>query len=124
LTKILVYGTLRPGCGAYKGFGLDTKSNHVATVRIEGSMYHLGGFPGVKLDGRPEGFVCDLLELTDPDVLARLDTYEGYRPETPFNSLYLRKEIKVPDHGAAYIYEYNDQVGDRALVESGDWKTA
>lgn len=84
-------------------------------------MYNLGAYPGVKLDGNPDGFVCDLFELDDAQVMARLDAYEGYDPEDSERSLYLRQLIEVPDIGAAYIYEYNQHVKGGARVENGDW---
>jgi len=121
IEHVLVYGTLRPGHGAYQAFDLAHQSEHLQTVRVEGTMYDLGSFPGVKLDGNPDGFVCDLLKITNPDVLRRLDAYEGYRPDFPNNSLYLRQTVEVADIGAAYIYEYNDSVGARPRVSSGDW---
>lgn len=122
INKVLVYGTLRVGEGAYNGFGLDRKAKHLGTVRIEGSMYHLGGYPGVKLDGNPNGFVADLLELTDDGVLEQLDGYEGYRPNSPNSSLYIRQTVDLSDGTRAYIYEYNQHVGGRPRMESGDWK--
>lgn len=121
--NILVYGTLRPGCGAYEMFGLDESTVHVATVRIPGTMYDLGRFPGIKLDGNPDGFVCDVLEVLDPDVISRLDRYEGYHEEYPNGSLYIRREITIDGFDdPVYIYEYNDHIGGRKLKEGGDWK--
>lgn len=117
---ILVYGTLRKGQHACRAFGLEWKGEYVDTIRIEGSIYDLGSFPGVKLDGNPDGFVCDVFKIIDPDVLDALDAYEGYRPESPTNSLYLRQTIEVPDVGAAYIYEYNHDVSGYR-IPSGDW---
>jgi gamma-glutamylcyclotransferase (GGCT)/AIG2-like uncharacterized protein YtfP len=123
--KILVYGTLRVGHGAYSGFGLDKATRHLGTVRVPGTMYHLGGFPGIVLDGDLDGFWADLLEITDEDavpvVLQRLDDYEGYREEAPDNSLYLRKEIGLPEYGTAFIYEINRDMSTRVRVASGDW---
>lgn len=90
-------------------------------------MYHLGGFPGVVLDGGEEGVVCDVLEITDESaadrVIERLDGYEGYRPESPDNSLYLRQEIEAGEFGWASIYEYNRDVSARRRVDGGDWNS-
>lgn len=119
--KFLVYGTLRSGNGAHKAFGLDHKATYLGTHRLEGTIYHLGGFPGVKLDGRPDGFVAELYETSDMKLMEQLDAYEGYRPYDPDSSLYLRQEVEHPDFGSAYIYEYNQQVGDKPRMESGDW---
>jgi gamma-glutamylcyclotransferase (GGCT)/AIG2-like uncharacterized protein YtfP len=123
--KILVYGTLRVGQGAYSGFKLDRDTRHLGTVRVPGAMYHLGGFPGVVLDGDLDGFWADLLEVTDadavPGVLQRLDGYEGYNEEAPDKSLYLRREIDLPGYGPAFIYEINRDMSARIRVASGDW---
>lgn len=121
MMKFLVYGTLRPGQHAYRAFGLDHKATHLDTVRIEGTMYHLGGYPGIKLDGNPEGFVADLFETEDMELMQRLDGYESYDPANEANSLYLRKEIEIADVGAAFIYEYNRGVAKAPRLESGDW---
>lgn len=88
-------------------------------------MFHLGGFPGVTLDGNEEGVVCDVLEITDPkaapEVLRQLDGYEGYHEETPDNSLYLRKNVEVAEFGPAMIYEINRDTSAYPRVAGGDW---
>jgi gamma-glutamylcyclotransferase (GGCT)/AIG2-like uncharacterized protein YtfP len=123
--KILVYGTLRVGQGAYQTFGLDKSTVHLGQVRIPGSMYHLGGFPGVVLDGNEEGVLCDVLEITDaaavPEVVRSLDAYEGYRETSPYNSLYLRREVEAGQFGQASIYEINRDMGGRSRITGGDW---
>lgn len=125
LNKILVYGTLRVGQGAYQTFGLNKSTTHLGQVRIPGSMYHLGGFPGVVLDGNEEGVLCDVLEITDeaavPDVVRRLDAYEGYREHSPDNSLYLRREVAAGEFGQASIYEINRAMDGRPRIDGGDW---
>jgi gamma-glutamylcyclotransferase (GGCT)/AIG2-like uncharacterized protein YtfP len=123
--KILVYGTLRVGQGAYHTFGLNYSTTHLGQVRIPGSMYHLGGFPGVVLDGNEEGVLCDVLEITDaaaaPEVVRRLDAYEGYRTDSPDNSLYLRREVTAGEFGQASIYEINRNMDERPRINGGDW---
>lgn len=125
LNRILVYGTLRVGQGAYFSFGLNKYTTHLGQVRIPGSMYHLGGFPGVVLDGNEEGVVCDVLEITDksavPDVLDRLDAYEGYRENSPDNSLYLRDYYNTEEFGRAYVYVINRNVDGYSRIAGGDW---
>lgn len=89
-------------------------------------MYHLGGFPGVVLDGNEEGVVIDVLEVTADGPAAeflvdRLDGYEGYNPNNHDNSLYLRKVIDTADFGEVSIYEYNRQTEGRHRIPGGDW---
>jgi gamma-glutamylcyclotransferase (GGCT)/AIG2-like uncharacterized protein YtfP len=119
--KVLVYGTLRPGNAAFDIFDLAEQTNHIGSVRIPGSMYHLGGFPGVKLDGAEPGVVCDVLEILNPDVMTSLDRYEGYHEDRPEHSLYLKREVDTAEFGSCMIYEYNNEIGGRPKMEDGDW---
>lgn len=101
---LYVYGTLRTGKGP--------------TVRIPGVMYDLGWFPGVKLDRSTNvgpTFVAERIEVSD-DRLKRFDKYEGYRPDDPEGSLYVR--VPVLD---GWIYEYNRPVAGNLVIEDGDW---
>lgn len=121
-TKFLVYGTLRSGNHAHRAFGLDHRATPLGEVFVAGTMYHLGGYPGVILGG-DHSVVCELYETEDQALLAQLDGYEGYHPEYPEGSLYLRKEVKLADESSAYIYEYNRDVSNAHRLESGDWNT-
>lgn len=101
--KVYVYGTLRPG----------TKE----VVEIPGELRDMGAFPGAILKAPDAGsfFKAEVIEVDDK-TLARLDQYEGYRPDSPMRSLYLR----VP-YLDGYIYTYNGDMSDRPLVKDGDW---
>lgn len=99
--KVFCYGTLRPG-------------NPEKTVIIPGVMYDLGPFPGIHLSEGP-GFVAEVVEVSD-EVLARLDSYEGYYASNPEHSLYLRKR-----HLDGWIYEYNNESPNGSVVPGGDW---
>lgn len=103
--KIYVYGTLRPA--------VSSPEQGIA----KGWMYSLGGFPGVILPENEEDdapyFVYDVREVDD---LTAFDGYEGYLENDPENSLYIRKPFKD-----GWIYEYNREVSEDRLIESGDW---
>ena len=108
---VYVYGTLRPGTGP--------------TIQIPGVMYDLGWFPGVILPGTKglddgtytEGstFTAERIEVSD-ERLKGLDRYEGYDPGRPEISLYIRRPYLD-----GWVYEYNDTVHSRPVIESGDW---
>jgi len=100
---LYVYGTLRPGKNP--------------TVEIEGQMFDLGWFPGVKL-GWPGKIVCEPIEVTD---WGPIDRYEGYMPSDPANSLYIRRPLLVPYGINGWIYEFNREVNPIKRVLSGDW---
>lgn len=95
---LYVYGTLRPG-------GQDT-------VTIEGQMFDLGWFPGVRLD-LPGEVVCEKILIED---WRRTDAYEGYNEKYPEDSLYVRKPFLD-----GWIYEYNQEFNPVKRVLSGDW---
>ena len=99
MTEIIYsYGTLRPGSDD--------------TVLIDGSLYDLGWFPGIKL-GEPGKVVCEKITVND---ISQTDAYEGYNPRYPDESLYIRKPFKD-----GWIYEYNGRVNPIKLIQSGDW---
>lgn len=124
-TRVLVYGTLRVDQGAYYAFDLKAQTKHIGTVRIPGTIYDLGAFPGVRLDGDDSGVVCDVLEVADEaaveSIIERLDRYEGCRPDNPGNSLYTREVVEVTDIGPCFIYEINRDTAKYRRIESGDW---
>jgi gamma-glutamylcyclotransferase (GGCT)/AIG2-like uncharacterized protein YtfP len=104
---VLVYGTLRP-------------FTNTDVVYIPGQLYDLGWYPGIKLGG--EGcVVCERITATE-ERLQQLDAYEGYHPNNPDRSLYLREKV-----GEDWIYVYHGYGRDnpfegRTPIESGDWQ--
>jgi gamma-glutamylcyclotransferase (GGCT)/AIG2-like uncharacterized protein YtfP len=112
--KLFVYGTLM---GALPG------ASRAASIR--GSLYHLGGYPGVKLDGK--GTVLgQVYEIESDEQLQSLDRYEG----TP--NLYTREITTatyldtlsdvVADTQEVMVYQYNHPVLDESLIDDGIWK--
>lgn len=116
----LVYGTLRRG---QRAEGMMRNARYLRDEMVNATMYNCGSFPGIVLGGetavRCELFVCDD-EFAGP-MTRMLDNYEGYVPENPDNSLYLRKEIELSDGVSASIYEWNRPTEGLEIVESGDW---
>lgn len=100
---LYVYGTLRPNLGE--------------TVEIPGQLYALGWFPGAKImaPGCNTRIIAERIEVDDAE-LRRLDHYEGYYPDAPHNSLFIRKPYLDGE-----IYEYNGQVDHKELIPHGDW---
>lgn len=120
VNHVFVYGTLRHGCGANRLLG---SSERLRTCTLEGAtIYHLGGFPGLKFE---EGYsvVGELYRVDDARILYHLDGYEGYYPDDPQHSLYIRREITV-DGERAYTYEYNLEVREpeTTRITTGDWR--
>lgn len=98
--KIYVYGTLRPF--------------NSPTVEVAGELFDLGWYPGARLGGSST-FKAEVIEVDD-EKLQDLDDYEGFSPNSPENSLYLREKYED-----GWIYVYNQDLTDRRPIESGDW---
>lgn len=118
ITHIFVYGTLMRKHNE-QGILHHGGAEYVTEGSIKGTMYDLGPFPAIKLEGegRIHGEVHRLPE--DGELLHHLDAYEGYNSNFPESSLYTRKEVVVEGFGRAWVYEIVSPRGE--VVESGMW---
>jgi gamma-glutamylcyclotransferase (GGCT)/AIG2-like uncharacterized protein YtfP len=109
MTNLLfVYGTLK----GTKRPGLKYKNEAI----INGCMYHLGWYPGVKTEGK--GVVHgEVFEVIDNDAWRHLDAYEGVSA-----GLYKRIEVETLEGEKVQVYEYNGHVREESLVANGVWK--
>jgi gamma-glutamylcyclotransferase (GGCT)/AIG2-like uncharacterized protein YtfP len=97
---------------------------------INGLMYHIGSFPGIKLLNGSEGTFDDnqpkvkgeVYVLNDPSVSAWLDAYEGYHSDAPESGLYNRKQVETCCGRIVWVYVYNGPVVSDQLIETGDWR--
>lgn len=126
---VFVYGTLRRGERAERM--LDAKSGaseYLHQDYINGRMYHLGGYPGVKTDTYdkfdPSGpkVLGEVYLVKSPSIITILDHYEGYRPDDPSNGLYNKIQVRTKKGRTVWVYTYNDRVTDEQFIETGDWK--
>lgn len=104
--RIAVYGTLR-----------QTLENHERLAHAEFLGYEtlydircfdLGWFPGAKCWPSEQGVVCEVYAVNDR-TLRNLDSLEGYRPQQPERSTYVRKALNTR-FGEAWLYEYQGKV--------------
>lgn len=104
---------------------IDDKLVYVGRGSISAALFDLGIYPAAVPD--PDGRVWgEVYEVLDPStVLAALDEIEGYTPEHPDRSLYVRSEVSVvlPDGAAAeaWVYFYNAPLGQAQRIPSGDY---
>ena len=126
VTYAMVYGTLMRGQVNHDHFCRDALTIEPAVTT--GRLYHLPqGYPAMieADDGQVHGEA-----MTFPDLSAKLrslDILEGYRPDDPKHSLYLRRvrPVTLCTSGltvSAYCYIWRGQLPARSqLVQSGRW---
>lgn len=126
---IFVYGTLRRGERA----DLSKQSHQFGVTfcgedAINGLLYHLGAFPGVKLPGEPNIWdpllpvvVGEVFRIRDTSIVSIMDAYEGYNSDDPSTGLYDREEVETKGGRKVWVYVYNPPVISDQLIESGDW---
>ena len=118
---LFVYGTLLNGMGLWNDL---VGSPFLGHGIVAGVLYDLGGFPGLQ---EGTGSVYGELYEISPEILNHLDEIEGYSPENPYSSLYLRKEISVQKFNEdfsvrAYSYFYNKSIENIRKIPSGDYR--
>ena len=94
---------------------------------IHGRLYDLGEYPGAVLSRQPADKVFGkIFELpADPELLDRLDAYEGFEPQQPNKSLFIRKRTSIQrpnrDTLTGWVYEYNGNVRSEREIKNGQY---
>ena len=114
---IAVYGSLRKGFGNHY---IVENSKYLGDFQTkpEFSLYSLGFYPGLKLNGNTS-ITMEVYEVNDKTA-ERVDRLEGYTPGG-HNTFYDKIPIETP-YGEASVYIYVNDIPQERLVESGDWK--
>jgi gamma-glutamylcyclotransferase (GGCT)/AIG2-like uncharacterized protein YtfP len=127
LCRFFLYGTLKEGRPLDRPT-LAKLRTKVQPATIEGSIFDLGWYPTIKLDGKGQviGEVHTFPKEHVDDVRRMMDQIEGYRKDNPEKGLYNRHIIKAKlEDGSevkAFVYEYNGKVGDDRRIEEGVWE--
>jgi gamma-glutamylcyclotransferase (GGCT)/AIG2-like uncharacterized protein YtfP len=124
------YGTLHPQHAPKEIAAATAKLSPYARGWVHGRLYDLGDYPGAVLDQETSskifGTVFEIPE--DPAFLRRLDTYEGFNPEEPTGSLFIRRRHSVTLANGkrlrCWLYEYNGQPSLAQVVPSGRYQPA
>jgi len=124
--RVFFYGTLMTGFDRRERAGIDErKLAYLGRGFIKAALFDLGIYPAAVPD--PEGRVWgEVYQMREPDdVLRALDAIEGYRPEEPDTSLYVRVEVPIVlENGAVengWAYFYNAPLGRAERIVSGDY---
>ncbi|MGH9549837.1 MAG: gamma-glutamylcyclotransferase family protein [Terriglobales bacterium] len=124
---LFVYGTLEPAHAPAEIAAAVRHLRRVGSGSVRGRLYDLGDFPGAVVSRTSpsviKGKVFELPE--DEQVLSSIDTYEGFDPNHPQGSLFVRKRWPVTladgSRMTCWIYTYNRKPGDARLIPSGSY---
>lgn len=119
------YGTLMTGFDRRRRAGIEHRMTCVGRGWIQAALFDLGIYPAAvpSAEGRVWG---EVYQLDDPGhVLPILDDIEGYTPDDPDHSLYVRASVPVTlEDGRrleAWVYFYNAPLGRAQQIASGDY---
>ncbi len=126
---LFVYGTLRPVFNEPEGI-LDSNFFHndyryLGEAKTPGRLYDLGEYPAMTPAQGPDEWVQgDLLWLTLPKVLDKLDRYEDAFPHRGRKQLYERRLADVwwrSGQEKAWVYYYLLPVSEGNRLPEGVW---
>src|SRR5271166_1887703 len=114
---LFVYGTLDPEHAPAEIAPMVARFHPVGRASIQGVLYDLGEYPGAIFEGagrrKISGTVFRIPD--DPEILRRLDEYEGFTPSNPGQSLFIRESrpVQLVDGRVrrCWMYTYNRQPG-------------
>ncbi len=110
---LFAYGTLQPGFAPPEIAEAAAKLRLVGQGFVYGELLQLSGYPGAVPDPDAKNRIPGtILELPgDESILRQLDEYEGYDPEAPDASEFVRVRIDVELNGGGtlkcWMYRYN-----------------
>jgi gamma-glutamylcyclotransferase (GGCT)/AIG2-like uncharacterized protein YtfP len=124
---LFTYGTLQPDLAPDEIAHVVRRLEVIGKGTVRGTLFDLGSYPGAVIDRasprRIAGTVFRLPE--DSGIMRKLDKYEGYNPESPHTSLFIRRVHPVHMTNGqvleCWIYEYNGRPDHASIIESGTY---
>lgn len=109
------YGTLSPRHAPPEIEPTVRQFRRIGKGFVHGQLFDFGDYPGAILTRNGSRITGQIFELPDdPDVLHRLDEYEGFDPSDPKASLFVRKRryVQLQDGRkiGCWVYSYNRPV--------------
>lgn len=120
---LFVYGTLRSGERASLAHPANVaRCSLVGDDEINGELYQIGGFPGLKMLHKhgmysPDKAIVkgEVFQILDESLVRSLDAYEGYP------TLFTRQQVLTARGRTVWVYIFNHPVKQENLIRSGDW---
>ena len=130
---LFVYGTLRPGLAPAEIAPVVAELHPIGEGHLHGTLYHLGHYPGLVLTpatNQVHGLVFQF--PSDPELaaslLAQLDLYEGFYPNSPADSLFVRVlhpvTLATGELLDCWVYLFNQPPGPAPILQSGRYSSA
>lgn len=123
---VFFYGTLMSPFNRPGRQRVNSKLNYTGRGTIKAALFDLGIYPAA-VPAEDDSVVWgEVYETVDTAaVLSALDEIEGYRPNEPDRSLYMRTltEVRLEDGRVekAWAYFYNAPLGQAQRIASGDY---
>ncbi len=123
---VFFYGTLQPRLAPPEIGPTVRRLRRVGRGFVRGQLFDLGEYPGAILTRTGSPIKGQVFEMPDdPEILHRLDEYEGFDRLRPASSLFVRKRRhaqledgrKIP----CWVYAYNRSVKAARIVGGGDY---
>lgn len=123
------YGTLSPRHAPPEIAPTVRRFRRVGKGFVHGQLFDLGEYPGAILTRNGSRIAGQIFELPDdPEVLNRLDEYEGFDRAHPQKSLFVRKRryVQLQDGRKIFcwIYGYNRPVKSARRLSGGVYSKA
>ncbi len=126
---LFVYGSLQRKARHPAHKVLSRHADFICNAEFEGTLYMVRDYPGAVKSSDKSGTVKgELFRLHAPrQIFPKLDRYEGYDPDNPEQSLYVRKQCNVRctsgprDSEEAWIYLFNRPTNELERISSGDY---
>lgn len=120
------YGTLLPEHAPAEIAPVVRRLRAVGRGKVHGRLYDLGEYPGAVLTKSGPVIIGQIFELPDgPEVIEKLDQYEGFDPAHPQGSLFVRKRSLVTVGNGkrmwCWVYVYNRPPGSAPALSGGDF---
>ena len=122
---LFAYGTLRRGLSPDYLLPVVSRLVVVGEGFVAGVLYDLGEYPGAVLDAEAgtQVFGTVFVLPAEHEVLAALDGYEGFYPDSLESSLFVRElhpvELMDGRRIECWMYVYNCGVGELPALASG-----
>ena len=123
---LFVYGTLLTSIPSRMSKFLRRRARLVGKGTVAGTLYDLGQYPGLALDGsggRVKGELYALEEATAAQTLELLDSYEGVTGEAEDEYRRSEVDVRVEDGGpfTAFAYSMTSAPASAPEIPRGDY---